>query len=136
MLQARHWGFDASYIYVWAIFPGPLGPSSHCRRPLSEVCLSWKGWIQLARFSMARSDSCPYRRPFAEYFADCPGYEPELFTPTTMRGASLAPIWTCGHLTAGQVNEQPGHWYARCLLGDAIGRRDALFRKLRGSRAA
>src|SRR2546430_7509982 len=52
-------------IYVWAIFPEPLGPSSYCLRPLSEVCLSWNGWIQLARFSMARSDSCPYRRPFA-----------------------------------------------------------------------
>ena len=85
---------------------------------------------------MARPDSCPYRRPFAEYFADCPGYEPELFTPTSMRGAPLGPIWTCGHLSPGEVAEQHGHWYARCLIGDAMARREALFRKLRGSQAA
>jgi hypothetical protein len=85
---------------------------------------------------MARENSCPYRRPFGEFFVDCPAYEPELYLPTSMRNVPLAPIWTCHHMTVGEDNEQPGHMYARCLVGDAIARREALFRKLRGPRAA
>jgi hypothetical protein len=85
---------------------------------------------------MAALDECPYRRPFFEYFAACPAYEPELFTPRNMRGAPLAPIWTCSHMAVGEDPEQRGHLYARCLIGDAAARREALFRRLRGPRAA
>jgi hypothetical protein len=85
---------------------------------------------------MTPADSCPYRRPFGEFFADCPAYEPELYYPTSMRDAPMAPIWTCQHMTVGEDSELPGHRYARCLVGDAAARREALFRKLRGPRAA
>ena len=85
---------------------------------------------------MAAPDGCPYRRPFAEYFVDCPAYEPELFTPTSLRQLPMAPIWTCSHMAVGEDNGQRGHLFARCLIGDAAARREALFRKLRGPRAA
>jgi hypothetical protein len=85
---------------------------------------------------MAPIDSCPYRRPFAEIFADCPGYEPEIFASTNMRGLPLAPVWTCQNLSVGEVDGQKGHLYPRCVIGDAVARRAALFRKLRGPRAA
>ena len=85
---------------------------------------------------MARTDSCPHRRPFGELFADCPAYEPELYLPTSMRGVPMAPTWTCQHMTVGEDSEQHGRMYARCLVGDAAARREALFRRLRGPRAA
>ncbi|TMD67558.1 MAG: hypothetical protein E6I84_03400 [Chloroflexi bacterium] len=81
-------------------------------------------------------DSCPYRRPFSDDFADCPGYEPELYLPTSLRQAPLPPVWTCCHLTIGAIKGELGHLYARCLIGDAAARREALLRKLRGPRAA
>ena len=84
---------------------------------------------------MANADSCPYRRPFPELFADCPAYEPKLYLPTSMRNEPMAPIWTCGHLTVGKDDDRHGHMYARCLVGDTAARREALFRKLRGPQA-
>jgi hypothetical protein len=85
---------------------------------------------------MAPIDGCPYRRPFSEFFADCPGYEPEIYVPINMRGTELAPIWTCQNLTVGELDGQKGHLYPRCAIGDALARRAALFRKLRGPQAA
>ena len=81
-------------------------------------------------------DSCPYPRPFSDDFADCPDYEPELYLPTSLRQAPLPPVWTCCHLTIGAIKGELGHLYARCLIGDAAARREALLRKLRGPRAA
>ena len=82
------------------------------------------------------SDACPYRRPFAERFADCPAYEPGIFIATTMRDAPLAPVWACRQMTVGKDKEQPGRLYAKCLIGDAQGRRDAFFARLRGPQQA
>jgi hypothetical protein len=84
----------------------------------------------------APSDGCPYRRPFSESFADCPAYEPELFTPSNLQDVPLGPTWTCRNLAVGQHKQQPGRLYAQCLVGDAETRRAAFFRKLRGPRVA
>jgi len=85
---------------------------------------------------MIPSDGCPYRRPFAEYFADCPAFEPEVFTGTTLRGLPLTPIWSCVHMTVGEDPDQKGHRYARCVIGDAAARRAALFSRLLGPQVA
>jgi hypothetical protein len=81
-------------------------------------------------------DACPYSRPFTEDFVGCPAFEPEIFVPTNCRNAPLTPVWTCTQLTVGDDKEQRGHFYARCLIGNAAQRRRALFARLRGPRAA
>jgi len=85
---------------------------------------------------MVPSDRCPYRRPFDEYFLECPNHEREPFTALNLRGAPLATVWTCSHLTTGEYDGNRGHLYAKCLLGDLAGRRQAVLEKLRGPRAA
>ena len=85
---------------------------------------------------MAPSDGCPYHRPFDEYFLECPNYQREPFAAQNLRGAPLATVWTCRHLTIGEYDGTRGHLYARCLLGDLAARRQAVLEKLRGHRAA
>ena len=85
---------------------------------------------------MVRPDGCPYRRPFSEYFADCPAYEPEVFAPTNTRDVPMTPVWSCIHLTVGDDEAQRGHFFAKCMVGDAAARRALLFRRIGWKRIA
>ncbi|HKV32262.1 MAG TPA: hypothetical protein VJT14_14755 [Candidatus Dormibacteraeota bacterium] len=75
---------------------------------------------------MVPLDCCPYERPFEIGFADCPGYEPEVFEPTTSRGKPLPAILICGNLTTGAHGGHAEHRYGRCRLGDAAARREKI----------
>jgi hypothetical protein len=66
------------------------------------------------------SDQCPFPKPFAEDFEDCPTYQPRLIFPTDASNRPLKPVWTCTHLQV--ASRARGGWYACCGLGDAAGR--------------
>jgi hypothetical protein len=85
---------------------------------------------------MSPQDACPFRRPFAEFFADCPSYRPQLFTPTNCRDEPLNTLWTCLNQTIGLEEDRPGFFYARCMLGDAVARRRLLLERMGSNRAA
>ena len=79
---------------------------------------------------MVPADCCPYQRPFEIGFAECAGYEAQVFEPTTSRGTPLPVILTCRNLIMGSHGEHAEHRYARCLLGDAHARRQAIRNQL------
>ena len=62
-------------------------------------------------------DRCPYPRPFAEDFADCPAYQGTSFLAADSRNQPLGEWRTCRHLTAGNQLENQGRFYPRCALG-------------------
>lgn len=85
---------------------------------------------------MVPLDCCPYERPFEVEFAGCPGYEPEVFEPTTSQGKPLPVILTCRNLVMGSHGEHAEHRYARCGLGDAAARRERIRNQLTAIRWA
>lgn len=76
-----------------------------------------------------QTDRCPYARPFAADFAECPAFVPRRWAVRALDDRPLAGIWTCWHLTDAQVAGEGNRHYARCSVGDAAAR-------LRWSRAA
>jgi hypothetical protein len=72
---------------------------------------------------MARpEDECPYRKPFAPDFADCPAFQARQFIPLDTMYQPLEPVLTCRHLETRAL-PQRHRWYAACSLGDAESRR-------------
>lgn len=69
------------------------------------------------------TDACPYARPFAVDFDDCPAYSPVRFLPTDTQGRVLSRGWTCAHLAIGIERAERSRFYARCRIGDAGKRR-------------
>lgn len=67
------------------------------------------------------ADRCPYPRPFAADFADCPAFQPMRFEPLDAFGRALTPAWTCRNLIGGTLGT--GRFYPRCRLGDPLARR-------------
>ena len=67
-----------------------------------------------------RASRCPYHRPFAAEFDDCPAFLPRLEMPADSTGEPLKPFWSCAHL--GSATEGSGSFYPRCLLGGAAER--------------
>jgi len=65
----------------------------------------------------AKSDRCPYPRPFRDDFAECPSFEPMYFDATDSRNKPLGTWPTCRHLTTGSDVENRGRFYPRCALG-------------------
>jgi len=66
-------------------------------------------------------DECPFDRPFAVDFDQCPAYQPVLLEVLDSQEHSVGQIATCRHLSASHLPNQPG-FYARCGLGDAMQR--------------
>src|SRR5256714_14743446 len=85
---------------------------------------------------MAPSDGCPYHRPFDEYFLECPNYQREPFAAQNLRGAPLATVWTCRHLTIGEADGTRGPPYASGRPADLPAPRQAPLANLRGPRPA
>src|SRR5438309_4792492 len=68
-----------------------------------------------------RADRCPFPKPFAEDFRDCPAYQPVHYVPLDIFNQPLRPVWSCGHLDIGNDTDT-GRPYTRCRLGDAEAR--------------
>jgi len=98
-----------------------------------------RGNVEGARAGQGRpADACPYARPFAADFDDCPAYHPAWFTPLTTGYDAMTPVWTCSNLVPGALPVAAARFYGRCRIGDAAARRgwvDALHaRRLAGLR--
>ena len=111
-----------------------VGHLSHCSRDM-ELAMP-EGGREGEGLEMVPADGCLYRRPFDEYFLECPSYEREPYATVDLRGVPLAMVWTCSNLAIGEYEGNRGHLYARCLLGDIAARRQAVLEKLRGPGAA
>lgn len=66
------------------------------------------------------TDRCPYERPFADDFDDCPAYQPVQYLPLDLNHAPMRAVWTCGNLESARGPH--GGFYPRCRLGDAAAR--------------
>ena len=110
--RRARWGGEAAVtrVSLWVADPGGRLPA-----PLHEgECV----------VSAEPRDRCPYHRPFADGFDDCPAYQLAQFIPMDMRYRPLEPVWTCGNL---DIRSYPGashRFYARCRVGDEQARRD------------
>ncbi len=72
---------------------------------------------------MARPpDACPYPKPFAADFAECPAFQPRQFIPLDTLYQPLQPVVTCRHLETRALRDRH-RWYGACALGDAEERR-------------
>ena len=71
---------------------------------------------------MTRPDNeCPYRRPFAADFADCPAFQARQFIPLDTLYQPLDPVLTCRHLETRDMTQRY-RWYAACALGNVEAR--------------
>jgi hypothetical protein len=66
-------------------------------------------------------DECPYPKPFAPDFDDCPAYQARRFIPLDTLYQPLDPVLTCRHLETRAL-AQRHRWYAACGLGNAEAR--------------
>jgi hypothetical protein len=77
------------------------------------------------------ADACPFSRPFADDFAECPTYEAIEFQPSTLANDPLTPAWTCSHLGTGTyLTGSQQHKYGVCVLGDAAARLEWLKQRI------
>src|SRR5438552_615428 len=70
-----------------------------------------------------RPDECPFARPFAVDFDDCPAYKPEEYVALDTHYQPLTAVWACANLHARQAAENDGRFYGHCRLGDAAARK-------------
>ncbi|MEP7104218.1 MAG: hypothetical protein ABI838_00035 [Chloroflexota bacterium] len=72
---------------------------------------------------MARhADACPYARPFADDFRDCPAYQRVEFMAVDSQYRPLGRHNTCRHLEAKSLGGRIAGFYGACALGDATAR--------------
>src|SRR5438874_13506263 len=64
-----------------------------------------------------QADRCPFPRPFAREFVDCPAFQAVAFLAADSHNKPLGSWHTCRHLTAGNDVQQRGRFYPRCALG-------------------
>jgi hypothetical protein len=76
---------------------------------------------QQAAFQRAHrpADECPYPKPFAADFDDCPAYRPSEYVALDTQYQPLPAVWTCRHLQVGVMPGMASSHYARCRLGTA-----------------
>lgn len=67
-------------------------------------------------------DACPYPRPYAEAFDDCPTYAPAPFLAMDSQHRELGQIRTCRHLEVRSLGHGQAGFYGACALGDAAAR--------------
>ena len=67
------------------------------------------------------ADECPYPKPFAEYFHDCPAFQARQFIPLDTLYQPLEPVLTCRHLETRSIPERH-RWYGACSLGNSDAR--------------
>ncbi len=74
--------------------------------------------------SIRPSDACPYPKPFAADFNECPTYQTRHEIVVDSNDRPLRTIWSCRHMETKQVPGEAGHYYGACQLGDARGRQE------------
>lgn len=72
--------------------------------------------------SVRPSDACPYPKPFAADFNDCPTYQTRHAIVVDSKDRPLRTIWSCRHMATKQLPGTNGRYYGACELGDAKGR--------------
>lgn len=65
------------------------------------------------------ADACPYPRPFAAGFSECPAYVQRSFVGFDLQHRALRAVNTCRHLVTGDLDNRR---YPRCEIGDAAAR--------------
>jgi hypothetical protein len=78
--------------------------------------------------SIRPTDACPYPKPFAADFNDCPTYQTRHAVVVDSNDKPLRTIWSCRHMETKRVPGETGHYYGACQLGDAKGRQQAVQR--------
>jgi hypothetical protein len=78
--------------------------------------------------SIRPSDACPYPKPFAADFNDCPTYQTRHAVVVDSNDRPLRTIWSCRHMETKSVPGETGHYYGACQLGDAKGRQQWVHR--------
>jgi hypothetical protein len=68
------------------------------------------------------SDACPYPKPFAADFNECPTYQTRHAIVVDSKDRPLHTIWSCRHMETKQVPGEAGHYYGACQIGDAKSR--------------
>ena len=63
-------------------------------------------------------DECPYPKPFAEYFDDCPAFQARQFIPLDTLYQPLEPVLTCRHVETRSMTQRH-RWYGACALGNS-----------------
>ena len=72
---------------------------------------------------MARhADACPFARPFADDFRDCPSYQRVEFMAVDSQYRPLGRHNTCRHLEAKSLGGRVAGFYGACELGEAAAR--------------
>jgi DNA-binding CsgD family transcriptional regulator len=79
-------------------------------------------WMDLADHLRRPVDECPYPKPFANHFTECPAYEARQAITMDESARPASWIWTCQHLKSRLVASTQNRWYGACVLGDAVDR--------------
>lgn len=77
--------------------------------------------LDAVRGEEALPDRCPYPRPFAEGFSECPAFQPQPFVAATTHEQPLGTHISCTHLRVGE--QAHNRFYGQCSLGTAADRR-------------
>lgn len=81
-------------------------------------------WSGSTRQPVRLLDRCPYPRPFATGFADCPAYRAVRVATLRGTGGLSGTMWTCRHLEPRPLpeSERDAGWYAGCAIGGPAAR--------------
>jgi len=69
------------------------------------------------------ADECPYPKPFAPDFHECPAYQATQMVALDISHRPLGSILTCRHLESRLMPNTNYRWYGACVIGDAEARR-------------
>src|SRR5579864_3375909 len=75
-------------------------------------------WSSIAPRSW-KTDRCPYRKPFADDFADCPAYRAMRVADLDLKNRLNGGLWTCSNLESRLNPQTEDRWYSACGLGRA-----------------
>jgi DNA-binding CsgD family transcriptional regulator len=68
------------------------------------------------------ADECPYPKPFAADFDECPAYQPRQVSDFDLSYGPLGRSWTCRHLVSRRIAGADHRWYGACTVGDVNAR--------------
>lgn len=66
-----------------------------------------------------KTDRCPYPKPFADGFADCPAYRAMRVADLDLKNRLTGALWTCSNLESRLNPQTEDRWYSACALGRA-----------------
>jgi len=72
-------------------------------------------WSTAPRSS--KTDRCPYPKPFADDFAECPAYRAMRVADLDLKNRLDGALWTCSNLESRLNPQTEDRWYSACALG-------------------